>query len=118
VYAINPHAPCCPTGASELKFRDSEKNRFLVTAPVYDLFVQLPDGIASPLGGNPHAGVEDQSHGGGFSGSRWLLMTSSRSRAKSSSSVAVEACSPGWIPTERHMDATQEELDSPLRMSR
>src|SRR5437868_7130380 len=64
----------------------AESASFLVTGAVYDLFDQPLDGIAAPLGGNHHAGVEDQSHAGGFSVSRWLLMTSSRSRAKSSSS--------------------------------
>lgn len=66
---------------------------FLVADPVYDLLDQLLDRIAAPLGGDHHPGVDDQSHAGGFNGSRWLLMASSRSHAKSSSSVAVEACS-------------------------
>ncbi len=46
--------------------------------------------VAATLGGDGNAGVEDQSHDGGFNGSGWLLMTSSRSRPNSSSRVTVE----------------------------
>jgi hypothetical protein len=41
-------------------------------------------------GCNRNTRIQYQSHSGGFSGSRWLLMISSRSLPKSSSSVACE----------------------------
>ena len=47
---------------------------------------------SSTFGSNDDAGVEDQSHRFS-SGSGWLLMTASRSRANPPSSVAVEPCS-------------------------
>jgi catechol 2,3-dioxygenase-like lactoylglutathione lyase family enzyme len=72
---------------------DGRECRFLVACRFHDLFDQLLDGVAAPFGSDHHAGIEDQSHAGGFNGSRWLLIAASRSRAKSLSSVAVEACS-------------------------
>ena len=63
----------------------------IAEAPEFDV-LQL-DGVAAPFGSDHHAGIEDQSHTGGFNGSRWLLIAASRSRAKSPSSVAVEAYS-------------------------
>src|SRR5205807_6089951 len=77
----------------EFRQTDCGERCILVTSRVYDSLDELLDRIPTALGSDDHAGVEDQSHAGGFSGSRWLLMTSSRSRAKSPSSVAVEPCS-------------------------
>src|SRR5712692_8393075 len=51
------------------------------------------DGVAAALGRNHHTRIEDQSHAGGVSGSRWLLTTASRSRPNSPSRVAFEPCS-------------------------
>lgn len=55
-------------------------------------FDQSFDCFPATFRSDDNAGIEDQSHGSGLSGWRWLLMTSSRSRAKSLSSVAVEPC--------------------------
>lgn len=49
--------------------------------------------LVLPLGGDQHTGIEDQSHAGGSSGSRWLSIAASTSLAKSASMTAVE--SPG-----------------------
>ena len=77
----------------EFRQTDCGERCILVTSRVYDSLDELLDRIPTALGSDDHAGVEDQSPAGGFSGSRWLLMTSSRSQAKSPSSVAVEPCS-------------------------
>src|SRR3974390_3833989 len=45
--------------------------------------------LALALGGDEHARVEDHSHAGGLSGSRWLSTAASTSLAKSGSMVAV-----------------------------
>src|SRR6266446_416143 len=44
-----------------------------------------------PLGGDEHARIEDYSHVGGESGSRWLSIAASTSLAKSASMTAVES---------------------------
>src|SRR5260370_26530590 len=44
-----------------------------------------------PLGGDEHARIEDYSHEGGASGSRWLSIAASTSLAKSASMTAVES---------------------------
>ncbi len=46
---------------------------------------------ALALGCDEHARVEDQSHAGGLSGSRWLSTAASTSLAKSGPMVAVES---------------------------
>ena len=43
------------------------------------------------LGFDQNAGIEDQSHAGGLSGSRWLSIAASTSLAKSASMTAVES---------------------------
>lgn len=47
--------------------------------------------LVLPLGGDQHTGIEDQSHAGGSSGSRWLSIAASTSLAKSASMTAVES---------------------------
>ena len=47
--------------------------------------------LASAFRGNQHAGIEDQSHDGGFSGSRCASTASLTSCAKASSITAVES---------------------------
>src|ERR1700719_3351116 len=84
----------------------------LIACHCNDLFEHLRDIVASAFSGDDDAGVEDQSHAGGLSGSLRLLMISSRSRPKSPSSVTVEPCAsaraidsesrrPGCGPAER-----------------
>src|SRR6266849_263431 len=51
----------------------------------------LPCVLPLPLGSDQHTGIEDQSHEGGSSGSRWLSMAASTSLAKSASMTAVES---------------------------
>lgn len=48
------------------------------------------NGVAAALGRNRDTPVENQSHAGGVSGSRWRLTTVSRSRPNASSSVVSE----------------------------
>src|SRR5712692_9637929 len=48
------------------------------------------DRVTAALGRNRHTRIENQSHAGGVSGSRWLLTTTSRSRPNSPSRVALE----------------------------
>jgi hypothetical protein len=50
---------------------------------------RIPGPLA--LGFDQNAGIEDQSHAGGSSGSRWLSMADSTSSAKSPSMTAVES---------------------------
>jgi len=47
--------------------------------------------LAFAFRGNQHAGIENQSHDGGFSGSRCVSTASLTSRAKASSTTAVES---------------------------
>src|SRR5207244_3213886 len=84
---------CTIEAVDEFRQTDRGERCILVASHVYHSLDEVLDRISTPLGSDDHAGVEDQSHAGGFRGSRWLLMTSSRSRAKSPSSVAVEPCS-------------------------
>ena len=72
---------------------DAGEYRFLIPRRLDGLLDELGDPGTAPLSSDHHAGVEDQPLAGGFPGSRWLLIAASRSRAKSSSSVAVEPCS-------------------------
>src|ERR1700688_987728 len=51
----------------------------------------LPRILPLALGLDQNAGIEDQSHAGGSSGSRWLSMAASTSLAKSASMTAVES---------------------------
>src|SRR5215469_11609891 len=72
---------------------DCGERRFLIARCRHDSLDELLDRVASAFGGNHYTRVEDQSHAGGFNGSRWLSIAASTSLAKSPSSVAVEACS-------------------------
>jgi hypothetical protein len=47
--------------------------------------------LSRALGFDQNAGIEDRSHAGGSSGSRWLSMAASTSLAKSASMTAVES---------------------------
>ena len=51
--------------------------------------------LALALSGDEDGGVEDQSHAGGLSGSRWLSTAASTPLAKSGSMVAVESSGTG-----------------------
>jgi hypothetical protein len=73
--------------------KDRQMPQLLISGRLHHLLDELLDRLASSLGSDYHAEVENQSHVGGFNGSRWLLIAASTSRAKASSSVAVEACS-------------------------
>ena len=72
---------------------DGGERRVLITGCADDSAEQALDRFSAPFCIDDYAGVEDQSHAGGFSGSRWLSTAASTSLAKSSSSVAVEPCS-------------------------
>src|SRR5579864_454314 len=77
----------------QLRESDGRKRRALVSRRSDDPGDQLLNCVAAPLGSDHQAGVEDQSHAGGSSGSRWLSIAASTSLAKSASSVAVQPCS-------------------------
>src|SRR5260370_41636684 len=53
-----------------------------------------------PLGGDEHARIEDYSHEGGASGSRWLSIAASTSLAKSASMSAVGATRSSAMPSQ------------------
>src|SRR5207244_3580706 len=56
----------------QLRESDGRKRRVLVTCRSDNPRDQLLNRLAAPLGGDHQAGVENQSHSGGSSGSRWL----------------------------------------------
>src|SRR6266481_5297087 len=77
------------------KFGESNCGKccILIAGYFHNLFDEPYNRIASAFCINDHAGIKDQSHTGGCSGSRWLLTTASRSWLNASSNVAVEPCS-------------------------
>src|SRR5207253_8241471 len=75
----------------QLRESDGRKRRVLVTCRSDNPRDQLLNRLAAPLGGDHQAGVENQSHAGGSSGSRWLSIAASTSLAKSASMTAVES---------------------------
>src|SRR5579863_1179705 len=64
---------------------------WLIAEGCHNALDQLLDSFTATLGRNDNTGVQDQSHAGGSSGSRWLSTAASRSLEKPSSRVAVEA---------------------------
>ncbi len=72
---------------------DRRERRILIAGGADNPLNQPFDSFSASFRINNHAGVEDQSHASGLSGSRWLSMAASTSLAKSGSSVAVEPCS-------------------------
>src|SRR6516225_2639220 len=69
------------------------KCSFLVARCAYYALNQSFDSFPAAFRSDHYTGIEDQSHAGGLSGSRWLSIAASTSLAKSSSSVTVEPCS-------------------------
>ncbi len=75
----------------QLDQRHHRDSHILASYTSGDFEQRLARILAVALGGDEHAGVEDQSHAGGFKGSRCAAAAPSTSRAKSSSMVASES---------------------------
>ena len=71
--------------------RDDRDRNIRLTHAVRDGREHLPRILALTLGRDQNAGVEDQSHAGGSSGSRWLSTAAWTSLAKSASMVAADS---------------------------
>ncbi|HTU35539.1 MAG TPA: hypothetical protein VMF66_17175 [Candidatus Acidoferrum sp.] len=56
------------------------KGRVLITSRANDPFDQSSNSFSAPFRADDYAGIEDQSHSGGVSGSRWLSTAASTSR--------------------------------------
>jgi hypothetical protein len=74
------------------KFNDTDSRQgcVLVSGRIDDVLEKGLDSVATALGRNRDTRIENQSHAGGVSGSRWLLTAASRSRPNSPSSVVFE----------------------------
>src|SRR5437879_2629682 len=70
---------------------DNRDSDLCVASSGRDSTQHLTGVLPLALGGNQHARIEDQSHAGGRSGSRWLSTAASTSLAKSGSMVALES---------------------------
>ena len=74
------------------EFNDTDRGEGdrLIAGRIVDALEKGLHAVAAALGRDRDTRIEDQSHAGGVSGSRWLLTAASRSRPNSSSSVAFE----------------------------